>query len=178
MLSRERPDSSCDLSQASSMTRTLVRVADGTVALREPVANGVEHLLAAGGEVVDPLASADAGAGDQAVQAGQVELERLELELGRRGLEVSGADDELGDESGERVVTSGELGGRGAEAALEVLGRPAGLGGGEQLVEVGLRQPPLPLVGQREAVGEERALGLLAPVEHPAGAVAGAPRPP
>src|SRR4051794_41807395 len=71
MLSRERPDSSCDLSQASSMTRTLVRVADGTVALREPVANGVEHLLAAGGEVVDPLASADAGAGDQAVPAGQ-----------------------------------------------------------------------------------------------------------
>src|SRR4051794_15789156 len=30
MDSIERPDSSCDLSQASSMTRTLVRVPDGT----------------------------------------------------------------------------------------------------------------------------------------------------
>jgi hypothetical protein len=30
MDSIERPDSSCDLSQASSMTRTLVRAADGT----------------------------------------------------------------------------------------------------------------------------------------------------
>ena len=135
------------------------------------MADRVEDLLALGGEVAHPLASRDAGAGDQAVEAGEVELEGLELELGRRGLELSGADDELGDEAGERLVAAREVGGRGAQAAAEVLGGSAGGWRGEQVVEVGVGQPALALVGQREAVGEEGALGLLAAVEDAAGAV-------
>src|SRR6187397_2125679 len=95
--------------------RTLVRMSDGTE-LVQPVADRVEHHLALGGELAHPLPSADAGSRDQAVQAGEVELERLELELVRGGLELAGADDELGDEAGERLVARREVGGGGAEA--------------------------------------------------------------
>ena len=141
------------------------------------MADLVEHGLAAGGEVVDALASRDAGAGDQAVEAGEVELEGLELELGRGGLELAGADDELGDEAGEWLVARGEVGGGRADAAAQVLGRAPGLGRGEQLVEVRVGQAALALVGECEAVGEERPLGLLAAVERVAGPVVGAAPP-
>ena len=127
-----------------------------------------------GGELAHPLASADAGARDQAVQAGEVELEGLELELGRGGLELAGADDELGDQAGERLVARREVGGRGAEAAAQVLGGAAGHRGGEELLEVGVAQALLALGGQGEAVGQERALGLLAAVEDLVGAVGAA----
>src|SRR5215212_6462365 len=115
MDSMERPDSSRDLSQASSMTRTLVRGADGTLALSQAMADGVQDDLALRGELAHALSPADACAGDQAVQAGEVELELLELELGRGGLELACADDELGDEAGEWLVARRERCGGGAQ---------------------------------------------------------------
>ena len=75
----------------------------------EAVADRVEDLLALGGEVVDALAALGAGGGDAAVEVVEVELERLELELGGRRLELAGADHELGDEAGERLVAGREL---------------------------------------------------------------------
>ena len=71
-----------------------------------------------------------------AVEVVEVELERLELELGGRRLELAGADHELGDEAGERLVAGRELAGRRAQAAAQVLGGAAGRRRGEQLVEV------------------------------------------
>jgi hypothetical protein len=49
------------------------------------------------------------GGGDAAVEVVEVELEGLELELGRRGVELAGADDQLGDQAGEGLVTGREL---------------------------------------------------------------------
>jgi hypothetical protein len=68
------------------------------------VADGVEDLLAAGREVVHALSPGHPGARDEAVEAGEVELERFQLELGRSRLELPGADDELGHEPGEGLV--------------------------------------------------------------------------
>src|SRR5262245_44300902 len=96
------PASSRCSSHSRSMTRTLVRVSDGRSA--QPVADLVEHLLALRRERVDALAAARAGGRDPAVEAVEVELERLELELGRRRVELAGPDHELGDEAGERLV--------------------------------------------------------------------------
>src|SRR5436190_12945572 len=129
------------------------------------MADLVEDGLALGGEVADSLSAGGSGSGDQAVEAGEVELEGLERELGRGGLEVAGSDDELGDQAGEGLVVGWEIRGGGADAAAEVLGGPTGHRGLEQLVEVGLGEAALALVGQGEAVGEERALGLLAAVQ-------------
>jgi hypothetical protein len=137
------------------------------------VTDVVEDLLALGGEGVDPLRSLGPRRGDAAVEAVEVELEGLELELGGRRVELAGADDELGDEAGERLVALRQLAGGRAEAAAEVAGRAPGGRGGEHLVEVRLPEPLLPLVGQREAVGQERALGLLAAIERGSCAVAG-----
>src|SRR5215203_1244364 len=83
------------------------------------------------------------------------------------------ADDELGHQPGERLVVGREGGGGGADAAAQVLGRAAGHRRGEQLVEVGVREPALALLREREAVGQEGALGLLAAVQRALGAVAG-----
>ena len=85
------------------------------------MADGVEHLLALCGEIADALVALGAGRGDAAVEVVEVELERLELELGRRGLELAGADDELGDEAGERLVARGEVGGGSADPAAALL---------------------------------------------------------
>ena len=49
-----------------------------------------------------------------------------------------------------------------AQAAAQVRGGLARRGRGEVVVDVDLREPALPLVGQREAVREERGLALLA----------------
>ena len=73
------------------------------------MADVVEHGLALDGEVAHALSPGDAGGGDQAVEAGEIELEGLELELGRGGLELAGADDELGDQAGERLVVGREV---------------------------------------------------------------------
>src|SRR4051812_25298414 len=137
----------------------------------QAVADGVEDLLALGREVVDAFVALGAGGGDAAVEVVEVELERLELELGRRGLELAGADDELRDQAGQGLVARWELAGRRAQAAAEVLGGAAGLGRGEEFVEVGGGEAGLPFVRQREAVGEEGALGLLAAIQHRARAV-------
>src|SRR4051794_3416682 len=114
MASMDWPDSSLDLSQSASMTRTLVRVADGMVVRLAPpmirdrheaagmmdagssqaMADGVQGGLALRRELAHALSSAHACPGDQAVQAREVELEGLELELGRGRLELAGADDE------------------------------------------------------------------------------------
>src|SRR4051812_44767403 len=80
------------------MARTLVRVADGLLALLEAVADRVEDLLALARERAPlPLASRPGG-GDLAVEAVQVELERLELERRGRGVELPGAQDDLEDQ--------------------------------------------------------------------------------
>ena len=89
------------------------------------MADVVEDLLALGGEVVHALVALGARGGDAAVEAVEVELEALELELGRRGLELAGADDELGDQAGERLVARRQLARRGAQAAAQVLGGAA-----------------------------------------------------
>ena len=129
------------------------------------MADVVEDALAADGEVAHARSPGHAGAGDQAVQAGEVELERLELELRGGRLELAGADDELGDQAGERLVAGGRSAAgvrtrpRRYSAARRVIGR------GEELVEVGLGEAALALLGEREAVGEEGALGLLAAVQ-------------
>jgi hypothetical protein len=74
------------------------------------VADLVEDELALGGER-ECLSAVAAGGGDAAVEVVEVELEGLELQFGRGGLELARADNELGDEAGERLVSRGQLAG-------------------------------------------------------------------
>src|SRR5215218_1022936 len=118
------------------MTRTLVRVPDET-ALLHAVADRVEDLLALGGERADrSLAGARPGGGDLAVEAVEVELERLELERGRRGVEPARGHDDLGEQLGE-LRGVGEDGRRAREVAAKADGGEARERRGEQGVEVG-----------------------------------------
>src|SRR3954447_7964509 len=110
------------------MTRTLVRVADGTARLLQAVADRVEDVLALCGEGADlSLAGARAGGGDLAVEAVEVELEGLELQGRRRRVKLARAQDDLRDELGE-LGRVGEDGRRAGEAAAEALGGEAGEG--------------------------------------------------
>ena len=110
------------------------------------------------------------GGGDLAVEAVEVELEGLELERGRGGVELAGAEDDLRDQLGELGASPMTEDGC-CEVAAEALGGEAGERGGEDGVEVGVRELRLAQLGQRDAEGEEGALGLLAAVEGLAGAV-------
>src|SRR5688500_20151774 len=96
---------------STSVARTLVRVSDGASALGQAVADEVEDDLALGREALHALSPAHSRAGDQAVQAGEVELAGLELELGGGRLEMASADDELGDQPGARPRGRRERGG-------------------------------------------------------------------
>ena len=70
------------------------------MALLQAMADRVEHSLALGGEGRHgSLGGAGVdGGGDLAVEAMEVELERLQLEGGGGGVELAGAQDDLGDE--------------------------------------------------------------------------------
>src|SRR5215213_5534726 len=110
------------------MTRTLVRMSDGTARLLQAVADRVEDLLALGSEGADlSLGSARPGGGDLAVEAMEVELEGLELERRRRGVELARAQDDLRDELGQ-LGRVGEDGRRAGQVAAEALGGEAGEG--------------------------------------------------
>src|SRR4051795_2479543 len=172
----ERPATSWVSSQSRSMTRTLVRVSDGLLALLQAVTDRVEHLLALGGEGSDGALASRPGGGDLAVEAVEVELEGLEFEGGRGGVELAGAEDDLRDQLGELGGVADD-GGRVLEAAPEPLGGEAGERGREHGVEVGGRQLRLSQLRQGDAEREERALGLLAAVDRLAGSVGGARRP-
>src|SRR4051794_4770859 len=76
--------------------------------------------------------------GDVALEPVEVELQRLELELGRRGLERPGADDQLGHQAGERLVARRQVGGRRAQAPAQVRGGLAGRRRREVVVDVRL----------------------------------------
>ena len=97
-------------------TRTLVRVSDGITVSRWRISSSTFWRSAA--SAVTPRRAGEAGAGDVAFEAVEVELQRLELELAGRRLERAGADDELGDQPRELVVArragsrSGARGGR------------------------------------------------------------------
>ena len=95
------------------------------MALLQAVADRVEHLLALGGEGSDGALAARPGGGDLAVEAVEVELERLELEGGRGGVELAGAEDDLRDQLGELGGVADD-GGRVREVAAEALGGEAG----------------------------------------------------
>src|SRR3954465_7358574 len=82
-------------------------------------------------------------------------LERLELELLGRRLEVAWSDHELGHEPRERLVAGREVGARRAQASAQVRGRLARGGCGEVVVEVDLREPRLALVRKRQAQRQE-----------------------
>ena len=87
----------------------------------------VEHPLALGGEGAHGAlgrAGVDGG-GDLAVEAVEVELEGLELEGGRRGVEPAGVDDDLRDELGQLVLVAEDRGGV-LEVAAQALGGEAG----------------------------------------------------
>ena len=64
------------------------------------MADRVEHPLALGRERAHPALGRTRpdGGGDLAVEAVEVELERLELERGGGRVELAGAQDDLGDE--------------------------------------------------------------------------------
>src|SRR3954452_4687749 len=131
------------------MTRTLVRMSDGMARLLQAVADRVEDLLTLRGEGADrALAGTRAGGGDLAVEAVQIELEGLELERRRRGVELARAQDDLRDELGE-LRRVGEDGGRAGEAAAEALGGEAGERRSEDGVEVGLGELGLAQFGKR-----------------------------
>src|SRR4051812_15491304 len=160
------------------MTRTLVRVSDGLLALLQAVADRVEHLLALGGERSDGAFATRPSRGDLAVEAVEVELEGLELERGRGGVGLAGAEDDLRDQLGELGGVADD-GGRVLEVAPEALGGEAGQRGREHGVEVGGRQLLLSQLRQGDAEREERALGLLAAGDRPASSLCragGAPR--
>ena len=77
-------------------------------ALLQAVADRVEHALALGGEGAHGAlggAGVDGGA-DLAVEAVEVELEGLELERGRGGVEPARVDDDLRDELGQLVLVA------------------------------------------------------------------------
>ena len=146
------------------------------MALLQAMADRVEHPLALGGEGAHGAlggAGVDGGA-DLAVEAVEVELERLELERGGVAssrpawMTISGTSCEL-------VLVAEDRGGV-LEVAAQALGGEAGQRRGEEAVEVGLRELLLPQLRQRDAEGEEGALGLLAAVERLAGAVGRARR--
>src|ERR1044072_8778915 len=67
------------------MTRTLVRVSDGLLALLQAVADRVEHLLALGGEGSDGSLPAGPGGGDLAVEPVEAGLGGPEVGRGRGG---------------------------------------------------------------------------------------------
>jgi hypothetical protein len=146
------------------------------LALLQAVADRVEHLLALGGEGSDGALAARPGRGDLAVEAMELELERLELERGRGGVELASAEDDLRDQLGE-LAGFADDGGRVLEVAAEALGGKAGQWGGEDGVEVGGRQLLLSELRQGDAEREERPLGLLAAVDRLTGSVGGARRP-
>src|SRR5215207_1141509 len=153
------------------MTRTLVRVSDGSWLLLQAVADRVEDLLALGGEGADGAFAPRPGGGDLAVKAVEVELEGLELEGGRGGVELAGPEDDLGDQLGElRGVADDRR--RVLEVAAETLGGEAGERGREDGVEVRRGELGLPQLRQRDAEREEGSLGLLAAVDGLAGSVA------
>src|SRR4051795_6138036 len=123
------------------------------------MADLVVHSPALYGEGSDAARVArETGVGDVALEAVEVKLEGLELELGRRRLQRSCANHELGDEPRERLVARWQAGGGRAQPAAQVGGGLARRGRGEVVVDVDGCEPRLPLVGQREAVGKERAL--------------------
>ena len=87
--------------------------------------------------------------------------------LAGRGLELAGADDELGDEAGERLVARRELAGRGAQAAAQVLGGAARRRRGEELARGrrrrGAARPPRAARGSRPGTRARSARGGRAP---------------
>src|SRR3954447_3674436 len=135
-------------SQSLSMTRTLVRVSDGLLALLQPVTDRVEDLLPLSRERSHLSLGSGSGGGDLAVEAVEVELECLELERGRGGVELAGPEDDLGDQLGE-LGRLGNDGRRVLEVASEALGGEAGQRGGEERVEVRGRELLLPQLRQR-----------------------------
>src|SRR4051812_42137188 len=155
------------------MTPTLVRGTDGLLALLQAVPDRVEDLLALGGEGADLALASRPGGGDLAVEAVEVELERLELERRGRGAELPGTEDDLGDELRElgRVA---DHGGRVVEMAAQAFGGQAGEWRCEEGVALGGCQLLLAELRKRDAEREEGALGLLAAIEGLAGAVPGA----
>src|SRR3954471_5687080 len=125
------------------------------------MADLVEHALALYREIADAGSAREPSARHVAFEPTEIELQRLDLELLRRRIEIAGADHELGDQAGKRLIAGWEICGRCPQAAAEVFGSRAGRGRGEGVVEVDLREPSFAFVGQREAEREERALALL-----------------
>src|SRR6188472_422421 len=104
----DRPATNCDSSHSRSMEAIGPRSGSSPPS-GELVADQVEDALALDGQLVHVLgALARPGGGDAAVEAMQVELQALELERRGRRVELSRADDQLGDQAREVLVARGQ----------------------------------------------------------------------
>ena len=151
-------------SARSMTTRTLVRVSDGKGLLRS--AGGGSRRARAGARRrarATPLVPPDSGRWRCGARGG----------AGRAAAPRARASPAWPRARPARITSSatsrasasspaGRLAAGRAQAAAQVRGGLAGRGRGEVVLEVDLGEPRLALVGQREAVREERALALLA----------------
>src|SRR3954451_14798453 len=100
------------------------------------MANLVEDLLALDGEGAEAGRSRKPRLRDVALEAVEVELQRLELEFGRGGLEAVRVDRQLGHEAGEVLVAAREVRARVAQVHAQILGGLAARGRGEVVLDV------------------------------------------
>src|SRR3954468_19470741 len=98
-------------------TRTLVRVSDRKPCSGQLVPDLVEHALPLYREIADAGSAREPRARHVTFEATEIELQRLDLELLGRRLQIAGADHELGDQAGKRLIAGWQICGRCAEAA-------------------------------------------------------------
>src|SRR3954465_4125984 len=106
--------------------RTLVRVSDGKPCSGQLMPDLVEHALPLYREIADAGSAREPRARHAPFEPAGIELQRLDLELLRHRFEIAGADHELGDQAGKRLIAGWEIRGRCPQAAAEGFGSRAG----------------------------------------------------